>query len=290
MGQRGEIDALIRLLDDDDPEVFENVSNRLISYGSSVIPELENAWGDTANIYIHDRIEELIHVIQLRALHEELNDWLNDDIATLLDGALLVAKYQFPDLDKDAVYQQMDKVRQKIWLELNQAYTPLENINIFNQVFYSIIGFTGVKNEELDSKDFCINHVLETKRGNAISLGVIYIILAQQLELPVYGVNLYRHFVLAYQKNFVFDYDMDNARETIFYMNPVNKGVPFQLREIKEYLKSMQVDEKERFFNPAPNRNIIREMFYYLKYYYAAKSKDKAVEEISSLIDLFGEA
>ena len=211
MGKRGEIDALIRLLDDDDPEVFENVSNRLVSYGSSVIPELENAWGDSSNIDIHHRIEELIHLIQFRALCEEFNEWLNDDIATLLDGALLVAKYQFPELNREAVYQQMDKVRQKIWLELNQAYTPLENINIFNQVFYSIIGFTGTQNEEADSKDFCINHVLETKRGNAISLGVIYIILAQQLELPVYGVNLYRHFVLAYQKNFVFDYDMNKS-------------------------------------------------------------------------------
>ena len=236
---------------------------------------------------MHHRIEELIHLIQFRALCEEFNEWLNDDIAALLDGALLVAKYQFPELNREAVYQQMDKVRQKIWLELNQAYTPLENINIFNQVFYSIIGFTGTQNEEADSKDFCINHVLETKRGNAISLGVIYIILAQQLELPVYGVNLYRHFVLAYQKNFVFDYDMNNARETIFYMNPTNKGVPFQLREIKEYLKSMQVEEKESFFNPASTKNVIKEMLYYLKYYHLAKNSEKTVDEISSLLDLF---
>ena len=288
MGKRGEIDALIRLLDDDDPEVFENVSNRLVSYGSSVIPELEDAWGDTSNMDMHHRIEELIHLIQFRALCEEFNEWLNDDIAALLDGALLVAKYQFPELNREAVYQQMDKVRQKIWLELNQAYTPLENINIFNQVFYSIIGFTGTQNEEADSKDFCINHVLETKRGNAISLGVIYIILAQQLELPVYGVNLYRHFVLAYQKNFVFDYDMNNARETIFYMNPTNKGVPFQLREIKEYLKSMQVEEKESFFNPASTKNVIKEMLYYLKYYHLAKNRERAVDEISSLLSMFG--
>ena len=288
MGKRGEIDALIRLLDDDDPEVFENVSNRLVSYGSSVIPELENAWGDSSNIDMHHRIEELIHLIQFRALCEEFNEWLNDDIAALLDGALLVAKYQFPELNREAVYQQMDKVRQKIWLELNQAYTPLENINIFNQVFYSIIGFTGTQNEEADSKDFCINHVIETKRGNAISLGVIYIILAQQLELPVYGVNLYRHFVLAYQKNFVFDYDMNNARETIFYMNPVNKGVPFQLREIKEYLKSMQVEEKESFLNPASTKNVIKEMLYYLKYYHLAKNRERAVDEISSLLSMFG--
>jgi regulator of sirC expression with transglutaminase-like and TPR domain len=287
MSQRKEINALIRLLDDEDPEVYENVSKRIISYGTEVIPELENAWSDSANLALHDRIEELIHIIQFTGLKEDLKDWLKDDLAILLDGALLVARYQFPDLNKDDVYQQIDKARQKIWLELNQSYTPLENINIFNQVFYTIIGFNGVKNEEVDIADFCINHVGESKKGNAISLGILYIILSQQLELPVYGVNLYRHFVLAYQKNFVFDFDMDNARETIFYMNPVNKGVPFQRREIKDYLKSMKVEEKESFFTPATNKEIIRELLYYVKFYFVSKDKTIKAEEISKLIGMF---
>lgn len=287
MSQRTEINALIRLLDDEDPEVFEHVSKRIISYGSAVLPQLEIAWGDTANLELHDRIEELIHLIQFKGLKEELADWLNDDLATLLDGALLVSSYQFPELDKEAIYQQIDKARQKIWLELNQGYTPLENINIFNQVFYSILGFAGVKNEQADTADFCLNHVLETKKGNAVSLGILYIILAQQLELPVYGVNLYRHFVLAYQKNFVFDFDSDNSRETIFYMNPVNKGVPFQRREIKDYLKSMKIEEKESFFNPATNREIVRELLYYLKFFFVAKQKERKAAEISTLIKMF---
>lgn len=287
MSQGTEINALIRLLDDEDPEVFENVSNRIISYGTEVIPELENAWSDSANLELHDRIEELIHIIQFKELKDEFELWLKDDLATLLDGALLVARYQFPELDSEVVYQKIDKSRQKIWLELNQGYTPLENINIFNQVFYSILGFEGTKNEDLDIPDFCLNHVVDSKKGNAISIGILYIILAQQLELPVYGVNLYRHFVLAYQKNFVFDYDLDNARETIFYMNPINKGVPFQRREIKEYLKSMKIEEKESFFNPASNKDIIRELLYYMKFFLVTKNKERKAEELTELIEMF---
>lgn len=287
MGQGSEINALIRLLDDEDPEVFENVTNRIISYGSEVIPELENAWSDSSNINLHGRIEELIHILQFRKLKEDLNLWINDDLESLLDGALLVAMSEFPDLDKELAYQYVDKTRQKIWLELSEGYTPLENVNIFNQVFYNIIGYSSVKDENIESSDFCLNHVLESKKGNAISLGILYLVLAQQLELPIYGVNLYRHFILAYQKNYVFDYDSDNTRDTIFFINPMNKGVPFQRREIKDYIASMKIEEKETFFNPATNKAIIRELLYYLKFHLVSKGKDQKAEEISELIELF---
>jgi regulator of sirC expression with transglutaminase-like and TPR domain len=287
MSKQTEINALISLLDDQDPEVFESVSNRIISYGALVIPELEHAWGDTMSPEVHNRIEELIHIIQFKSLKAELGEWLEDDLGTLLDGALTVAQYIYPELDKEDVYQKLDKIRQKIWLELNNSYTPLENINIFNQVFYGILGFHGSNSENNEVHDFCINSVIDTKRGNSISLGVVYIILAQQLELPVYGVNLYRHFILAYQKNYVFDFDNDNAGETIFYMNPINKGVPFQRREIKDYLKSMHVEEKLSFYNPATPREIIKELLFYMKFYYTAKQQTVKASEISILKNLF---
>ena len=287
MSQGTEIKALIRLLDDDDPEVFESVNARILSYGAVVIPELEEAWDASLDPELHERIEELIHQIQFENLKLELKDWLQDDIRTLLDGALIIAKYQFPNLSVEDFHQQLDKLRQKIWLELNNSFTPLENINIFNQVFYTIQGYNGSNKENQEAKDFSINAVLESKKGNSISVGILYIILAQQLELPVYGVNLYRHFVLAYQKNFVFDYDMNNAVETIFYMNPINNGVPFQRREVKEYLKSMKIEEKESFFSPASPKAIIKELLFYMQYFYTSKQETTKAEEIAALKDLF---
>ena len=287
MSKLTEINALISLLDDQDPEVFENVSNRIISYGALVIPELEHAWGDSLSPEVHNRIEELIHIIQFKELKDELADWLQDDLATLLEGSLIVSKYIYPDLDKDQVFLQLDKVRQKIWLELNNSYTPLENINIFNQVFYSILGFHGSNNETNESNDFCINSVLDTKRGNSISLGILYLVLAQQLELPVYGVNLYRHFILSYQKNYVFDFDNDNAKDTIFYMNPINKGVPFQRREIKDYLKSMKIEEKSSFYNPATPKEILKELLFYMQFYFTAKQQTEKANEMGELKEMF---
>ena len=41
--KKNEIDALIRLLDDTDKEVFAEIEKRLIEIGEEVIPELEVA-------------------------------------------------------------------------------------------------------------------------------------------------------------------------------------------------------------------------------------------------------
>lgn len=286
MSQNSEINALIRLLDDEDPEIFENVSQKLISLGPSVIEELEDAWSESFNPKMHEIIQGIIHKIQYDAVYNELEEWSNDEYATLFDGAVIVAKYYYPYLKKEEVVIEFEKVKQKIWLELNNAYTPLENINIFNQVFYVFLGFDGNYKTKSTTSNYCINSLLETKRGNSISLGILYILLAQALDLPVYGVNLYRHFILAYQKDFIFDYEVDNSLDTIFYLNPMNKGVPFQRREIKDYLKASKVELNEKYFNPASPKEIIKELLYYLQFHFVKNNEAEKAQDISKLKEL----
>jgi len=67
-----ELNALIHLLDDPDQEVYQHVTDKLISLGTSVIPSLEDAWGNTFDPHLHNRLEELIHVIQFENLLNDL--------------------------------------------------------------------------------------------------------------------------------------------------------------------------------------------------------------------------
>ena len=41
-----ELRSLIALLDDDDPEVFQHIEQKLLSLGRQVIPFLEEEWGE----------------------------------------------------------------------------------------------------------------------------------------------------------------------------------------------------------------------------------------------------
>lgn len=288
MNTNPEIQALISLLDDEDEEIIESVSNKLISFGTPILATLEEAWGSKDFSTIHyEKIERIISKIHFNNIYQQLQNWVEDDFSTLIDGALIIAQLFYHDLDKDKFTVEFTKQKQKIWLELNNNYTALENINIFNQVFYNVLGYKGIKTKDLQYNHFCVNSVLDTRQGSPIALGVLYIALAQQLELPVYGVNLYKHFVLAYQKNFIFDYNLDNATDTIFYMNPSNKGVSFFKKEILSYLASSKEEPKNAYFEPASPTQVVKELLRYLYYNHVALNDETKVKQIKLLVELF---
>ncbi|MCD8529265.1 MAG: transglutaminase-like domain-containing protein [Chitinophagales bacterium] len=286
MSQKTEIEALIKLLDDEDPEVYQNVSNRIISYGKPIVKELEQAWGESMDLELSSRIEHLVQIIQFESVKSELAAWAKDDMANLQDGAYIMSCYYYPDLSKSAFENELSKVKQKIWLELNSTYTVLQNIELFNRMFYNVLGFKGDYNNKVSTKDFFVYSVLENKLGNSISLGILYIILAQQLELPVYGVNLYRHFILAVQQHFIYNFDHVDSKETLCYLNPINKGVVFNRNDINNYLKASNIASQDSFFLPASPQLIIRELLYYLKFHFTVKNDETKVAQMDEFINI----
>ena len=92
-----ELNALISLLDDPDKDVFLQVREKLLSIGEQVIPVLENVWEQSFDTLIQSKIEGIIHNIQFNATAHQLKEWSISPDQNLLTGALLIAKYQYPD-------------------------------------------------------------------------------------------------------------------------------------------------------------------------------------------------
>jgi regulator of sirC expression with transglutaminase-like and TPR domain len=287
MSSDSEIHALIQLLDDTDQEVFKHVYNKLKSLGPDAIPALEEVWSADLNSIIHERLEEIIHEIQYEALTEDWELWLEQESPDLLSGAFLIAKYHYPDIHFEDLSKKVTKLKQNIWLELNYSQTPLEQIQIFNQVFYSYHGFKGSQTTS-DFQDFCINQVVDSKKGSAISIGILYQVLANELNLPVYGITLTRHFILAFCKRTLLDFseEENNEREIMFYVNPINKGSIFSRNEIKDYLEKMNVTQEPKYFLPADNLSIIKELLGYLIDLYSQQNRENRVDELQALLNM----
>ncbi|MCS6933770.1 MAG: transglutaminase-like domain-containing protein [Chitinophagales bacterium] len=280
-----EIQALIRLLDDDDKEVFAQVHERLKSYGPSIIPELEKAWAEESDILTHTRLEELIREILLDDLFKHWENWLTSDQPDLLTGAYLVARYHYPELQWDDITKKINKIKQSIWLELNYNQTPLEQIHIFNQIFYDYHNFRGIQ-VSADYQDYCINNVLELRKGNAIGLGVLYQVLANELNLPVYGVTLARHFILSFCKRNIFDFSpMRNTEsEVMFYINPINRGSIFSRNEINDYLQKAGVEPRRAYFAPAGVKSIVAELLSNLMEMYEQQHRYDRMNDMHKLL------
>lgn len=137
-----EINALIRLLDDRDSEIFDQIKTKLLTLGKEVIPILENAWSKSLDSLMQKRIEEIIHNIQFEDLQHQVRVWSETGCVDLIKGCLLVARYQYPDLNEAAVLKQIDQLKKDAWLEMNPNLTALEQIKVLNHIFFDIHGFS----------------------------------------------------------------------------------------------------------------------------------------------------
>lgn len=282
-----ELSALIALLDDPDKEVFNHVSGKLLTFGSGIIPTLESIWQGSFDPIIQERIENIIHRIQFDSLAHEFEQWLNSE-GLIFEGAYLAARLQFPELDRERLRKEVDRIKRSIWLELSDNLTPLEKINVFNHVFYVIQDFSGLDMDEQNPRDYFINTLIERRSGNPLALGILYLVLASELELPVYGVDLSQHFILAYLKEEV-DFNSiqeDPRRKVMFYINPINKGTIFTRNEIQNYLKKLGVEEDPSYFVPCSNRKVVRLLLEKLKTLYDEEGSEQMARDAESLLKL----
>lgn len=278
-----EISALVKLLDDPDQEIYQHVEERLLAYGNEVIDFLENAWEHSLDSLLQQRIENIVHKIQFTNVKEDLNLWYQSGAFDLLQGALVINRYQYPDLNEEKIILQMEEIKREIWLGLQYEMSSVEKIKLINHVFYNVYGFSGNTKNHHDPQNSYINQVLESKKGNQISLAIIYSTLAQKLDIPVYGVNLPQHFILGY-----IDESKQEEQEfgVLFYINAFNKGAIFGKHDVDQFLRQLNLDPLPGFYAPCSNVEIIRRVIRNLiSAYENLGSKDK-VEELKELQDI----
>lgn len=257
------IKALVQLIDDPDDNIYEHVRDQLKQYGNEAIPYLESSWGSSYyGMVFQSRVEKIIHEIQFESIKAQVQSWANSSEKDLLEGALIIARYQYPGVDEEFVRNTIQTIRRDVWLELNNNQTAFEQIKIFNRVFFGVHGFHGDTKTYNSPVNSYINTVLESKKGNPLSLSLIYSIVAQSLDIPVYGVNLPNHFVLAYmdEKRSSFMINEQNEFGVLFYINAFSKGVIFDTNEIKDFLNGNNLTHSREFFEPCSNSTIMKRM------------------------------
>ncbi|MCD8742346.1 transglutaminase-like domain-containing protein [Mucilaginibacter roseus] len=278
-----EINSLIKLLDDPDAEVFEHVHGKLLSLGGSAIEPLEAAFTEAFDPLLQERIANLVHEIQFGQLKNDLKLWIHSGAFDLLQGALIINRYQYPDLDEQKVINQIEAIKRDIWLQMMNEGSPVEQVKLINHVFYNIYGFSGNTANHQDPQNSYISQVLETKKGNQISLAIIYSIVAQKLDIPVYGVNLPQHFILAY-----LDEGMQSEFESgiLFYINAFNKGFIFGRRDVDMFLKQLKLTPDKQFYEPCSNTEIVKRVIRNLISAYEQLGSVDKVDELNELLDI----
>lgn len=241
-----ELKALVSLLEDEDDEVVSHVETKLMEIGTGIIPFLEQEWESNFNPLIQRRIEDMIHGLQFELVQERLLAWKETPDNDLLEGLWLIATYQYPDLDYSDLKIEIEQLYHEIWREFKTDYAPLDQVRIVNNMLFNKLKFRANTKNFHSPANSMINAVLESKKGNPITLCTIYMIIAQKLGMPIYGVNLPNLFILTYQSDGM-----------SFYINAFNRGLIFSKEDIDHYLEHLNIPPQELFYEPCTNEDII---------------------------------
>jgi hypothetical protein len=280
--------ALINLLDDPDEAVFEMVEKQLLSEDTQIIEQLERIWETSLDELIQTRIENLIQQIQFSETRAKIWNWAKQDEVDLFEGFFLITQYQYPDLKLKQVKSKLQKISSDVWLEISNKLTSLEKVTVLNHIFYDINKFA-VNLNNLNSPQNCyINQLLETKKGNAISVAILYALVARELKFPLQFINFPKTPLLAY-----IDPEMakkahgdDYKSSILFYINPSNKGAIIGRKEVEFFLNRNEQYALEEFYEPCGDKVMVKKLLESLIDSYDALGYQDKVDDLGQILDL----
>ncbi|MCG6188120.1 transglutaminase-like domain-containing protein [Maribellus maritimus] len=283
------LQALIDLLDDPDELVYELVEKELLKENYKIIPALEEKWELSFDESSQERIENLIQSLQFKQTQKLLEKWIGSADHDLLSGFLLVDRFQYPDLNLLKIDQKIDNLRKSVWLELSDSLTILEKTTILNHFLFNINGFS-INHNNIHSPQNCfLNQVLDTKRGNPISISVLYVIIARMLELPTHLIDFPRNPLIAIVDPNLAEKVHGNIRnsDVLFYINPSNKGSITSRKEIEYHLRKNKYEPLKLFTEPKTDLFFIQRLLESLEESYQSVGFQEKEEKIKTLLRLF---
>ena len=277
-----QIEALISLLEDPDKEIFHQVKEKLIEMGSLSLPMLEIAWESNFDSLIQERAEVIIGEIQFNSSKNKIKEWIKSDNKDLLNAWIILSKYQYPDLEISIVNEQIDQLVNQIKSEFKENDNAIEKVMKMNKVLFKYEKFKGNFRNYHSPENSFINDVLKIKKGNPLSLSLLYLILSEKLNLPIKGVNLPKHFIVAYISDEITDID-----PVQFYVNPFSLGAIITRKDVEVFLTKENIKYHSYYFTTCGNKEIIKRIVNNLLYSFSRQGKKEKTEEMLEFLRLF---
>ena len=113
-------------------------------------------------------------------------------------AALTVARLEYLDLDIAPYVAKLDQFSTRAAKRLTAGASPLQLVQALNGFLFEEEGFRGDSADYYDTRNSCLNEVMDRRGGIPITLSVVYLEIARRLDLPFFGVGLPGHFVVKY--------------------------------------------------------------------------------------------
>lgn len=289
--EQTKLEALINLLDDPDNTVYEMVEEQLLKENDDIIPVLEKKWESSLDEGSQERIENIIQHIQFKETVQRLKIWLkrNEGERSLLNGFCHVDRFQYPDMNPLNLQLKVENLRKSIWLELNNSLTLLEKTTILNHFLFNVNGYTINLSNPHSPQNCFLHQLIDTKKGNPVSMSIFYTILARQLDLPAYLIDFPKNPLVAIVDAQLAQkvHGTAHISDVLFYINPSNKGAITSRKEIEYHLKKHEYSPIYEYSEPKSDVLFIQRLLESLHQSYESLGYPEKQNRVNDLLKLF---
>ena len=198
-----------------------------------------------------------------------------DDAIDLAYTALLISKFFYPALDIDTYIARIDELAARVRAVLaakvkrvaddednaqDVERPTLRTIYALNHVLFDEVGFHGNAGDYYNADNSLFNRVLDEHFGLPITLSLLYMEVAQRVDLPIYGVGLPYHFVVCCP-----------LLDKKIYIDPFERGMLMSEKVCRERIRSLSNGRARlprQAFAPISKRHLLVRLLTNLKHVY----------------------
>ncbi len=280
------ISSLLKLADDPDESVWLSVRDKLLRLGYENIERLNEHWKTCDNSISAERIEGLISEIKSEQLTQEFSHWINSEDPAIKQGIILICRLLDPDFNNEELKRLVKPIERSIWLELSTKLTALEKVRIINHLLFEKQQITFKQNIDARSIHFFLPTLLKTRIGHPLTISLLFILLARELELPVFKVSSGDLAALVYldaPEHLKIKFRNLSELNPLFYILLDHQIEIFGKSQFLQYLQH-QYPTQNQNHNIVPDHKIIEIILLKLKYQYEEENNPTKVNLIGSLL------
>jgi regulator of sirC expression with transglutaminase-like and TPR domain len=239
--------ALISLLGDEDPAVYQAVREKILSFGDTSRQWLR-PHTLSSDPLIRRRSQDIIrHFEGLAADNRFLAFCLQQGQDLDLErGAWLLAQTRYPDANLEAYSALLDAFAAELRQRMPVQARAQSILTVINGYLFGELRLAGNEQNYYDPENSYLNRVLDRRTGNPINLCLVYLLIARRLQLPIVGIGLPGHFLCRYQ----------SPTEEI-YIDAFDKGKLMTKADCVHYLVRGNYDLRDEYLAPVSARRLL---------------------------------
>jgi regulator of sirC expression with transglutaminase-like and TPR domain len=239
--------ALVTLLADDDPAVYQTIRQKLLAQGAQA-----KDWLKTYSLHddpvVRRRTKEIIQHFDKQAADNRFLAFCisHGEHFSVEQACWLLAQTEYPDINIVGYQAVLDDMAGELMVRIDFGAEPVGILAEINRYLFKDLGFKGNDKDYYDTRNSYLNEVLNRKLGNPISLCLIYLFIARRLRLPVAGIGMPGHFVCRFQ----------SSMEEVF-IDAFNGGRFWTKAECVKHLIMSGHSYHDRLLDPVSARRIL---------------------------------